>query len=318
MVLHGPYLEADAFSDAWASFAHSAGATASEVGRSVEGRPLARYDFGPADASRTVMLTALLHGVEVIGSVALLRALERIIDTDLLEHTRLVVMPIANPDAFHGNMSRLARGLFAGQRGNARGVDLNRNFPWVTTEIPWHPFAGSRRPWSPHYVGPHALSEPESQAIAKVAAMLRPDLSLGFHSFGNMLLYPWAHTREPNPRRALYSTLGATFGAALRGAPFSIGQATQLYPTIGDLDDWLDAELGTLAFTVEVSTLDRRLFHPGRLLNPFCWMNPSSESVVEATIEGLAPAVAALLAAAPVMRSREPDRLRPSMPLAAR
>lgn len=317
MSLHGPYMEADAFTDAWAGFALRAGARASVAGRSVEGREIPRYDFGSPDASRTVLLTALLHGVEVIGSVALLRALEHAIGQGLHEHTRLVVMPIANPDAYHANMRRVARGRLAGQRGNARGVDLNRNFPWVASEMPWHPFAGSRKRWSPHYVGPHPLSEPESQAIAKVASALRPDVSIGFHSFGDMLLYPWAHTRAPNPRVSLYRTLGARFGAALEGASFSIGQATQLYPTIGDLDDWLDAELGTLAFTVEVSSLDRRLLNPRRLVDPFCWMNPTESSVIESTVEGLAPAVVALLSAAPVMRARDEEPLRPSL-LAAR
>jgi hypothetical protein len=36
-------------------------------------------------------------------------------------------------------------------------------------------------------------------------------------------------------------------------------QATEWYSTVGDMDDWLDAEYGTLAFTVEVSRPMRRL-----------------------------------------------------------
>jgi hypothetical protein len=44
-----------------------------------------------------------------------------------------------------------------------------------------------------------------------------------------------------------------------------------------------------------VSTLDRRLAHPRRLLNPFCWMNPTA---VAETVTPLAAGILALLDAA--------------------
>lgn len=299
--LHGPYLGAEAFTEAWQSLAHVHRARASVAGNSVEGRPIHRFDFG-APSGPTVFLTALLHGVEVIGSVALLRAMERLFTTRdralarLREKARFVVLPIANPDAFADNMRRLARGSIAFRRGNARGVDLNRNFPHVGAAAPWHPFAGSRRPWSPHYVGPHPLSEPESRAVVAVADEVAPDVAIGFHSFGDMLLYPWAHTKRANPRAPAYRALGRAFASALRGAPYSVGQATQLYPTVGDLDDWLDARHQTLAFTVEVGALDRRLLHPRRAVNPFCWMNPTSSAAIERIVDDLSPAIHALVA----------------------
>ena len=283
---------------AWRALVADAGGREQVAGWSVQGRPLWRFDLGCADESApTLFLTALLHGVEVIGSMALLEAVRVLVSgttaaSSLLQRCRLVVMPIANPDAFAGNMDRLERGHLAGQRKNARRVDLNRNFPPVGTVRPRHPFAGSRLLWSPHHRGPHALSEPESMALAAVATAVRPQVALGFHSFGNMLLYPWGHKRAANPRATHYQHLARAFSEGLRGTPYRCGQSIDFYPTAGDLDDWLDDQFGTLALTVEVGALDRRLLHPSRLFNAFCWMNPSD---VEGTIKNVAPAVLGLL-----------------------
>jgi carboxypeptidase T len=312
--LHGPYPALAELLDRSAALGDS-----SSCGRSVEGRELLRVDLGNP-AAPAVLLTGAIHGIEVIGALSLLASLEHIVDArpELLEHVRLVVLPIVNPDAVAENLRRVARGKIAHQRGNARGVDLNRNFPRVSDAEPWHPFAGSRRRWSPHYMGPSPLSEPESRAVVDVARAIRPTHAIGFHSFGNMLLYPWAHTRAPNPRAATYATMGERFAGALVGARYSVGQATQLYPTIGDLDDWLDAELGTLAFTVEVGALDRRLLHPRRALNPFCWMNPSTGESIDAAIRGVAPAIAELVAHGSSARGSRPTAPPRALDLAAR
>ncbi len=283
----------------WRALVATAGGQEGIVGRSVEGRPLWRFDLGcKEETAPTIFLTALIHGVEVIGSLALLDAVRTLVQDKaaILDRNRVVVMPITNPDAFAYNMDRLDRGKGAGRRKNARGVDLNRNFPAVgnLAVLPRHPFSGSRFRFMPHHSGPHPLSEPESRAIADVAAAIKPSVALGFHSFGNMLLYPWGHTRAPNPRSHRYQGLVTAFSEALLRTPYSCGQAINFYPTVGDLDDWLDARFGTLAMTVEVGALDRRLLNPRRLLNAFCWMNPSD---VEGTVRNVTPGVLGLLGA---------------------
>jgi len=296
--LFGPYVQERSFHEACAE----ACGDARVAGRSVEGRAVHRFDVGPLDGV-PVLLTGLMHGVEVIGSVALLELVrrlrtERSADAEFVRScARVTVLPVVNPDSFAENMGRIAQGRLAYRRGNARGVDLNRNFPVVGALGEWHPFSGSRHPWSPHYMGPHPLSEPESRTVVAVAQEIAPAVAVGFHSFGDMLLYPWAHTRARHPREAHYRALGRAFSGALRGAPYVVDQATRLYPTLGDLDDWLDARFGADAFTVEVSTLDRRLLHPLRAINPFCWMNPSHAHVVDETVDRLVPALMALLRA---------------------
>jgi carboxypeptidase T len=295
--LHGDYPTHPELEQRWRDLAATLGGAESQVGQSAEGRPLWRFDLGTRDPSApSILLTALIHGVELIGSLALFETMSALGRTsELLSSTRVVVMPIVNPDALAANMERLGRGRIASQRRNARGVDLNRNFPQIGRVKSWHPFSGSRFRWSPYHAGPHPLSEPETQAVAAVASQLRPTLSMGFHSFGNLLLYPWAHSKARNPRLPAYQRLARAFVGAATAIPYRFRQAIDFYPTIGDLDDWLDATFGTLALTVEVGALDRRLWNPRRLFNPFCWMNPLA---IGPTVSNAAPGVLGLMQSA--------------------
>jgi carboxypeptidase T len=292
--IHGDYPTHPELEQRWRDLVAGLGGAESQVGQSAEGRPLWRFDLGSRDRSApTILLTALIHGVELIGSIALHETISSLGRSSvLLSSARLVLMPIVNPDALAANMERLGRGRVAYQRCNARGVDLNRNFPRVGKVKSWHPLSGSRFRLSPYHMGAHPLSEPESQAVAAVATAVRPDLAMGFHSFGNLLLYPWAHSRQRNPRLPAYQRLAQAFVGGAKAIPYKFRQAIDLYPTIGDLDDWLDHSFGTLALTVEVGKLDKRLLNPRRLFNPFCWMNPLA---IRPTVTNAAPGVLGLM-----------------------
>ncbi|MGA7120301.1 MAG: M14 family metallopeptidase [Polyangiaceae bacterium] len=297
------YRDAEGFDSAWSLLADKAGARVSVAGHSVEGRPIRRFEFGSSSGA-PVLFTGLVHGVELVGSVALLEFVRSVLSgRALLAETRLVVVPVVNPDAFHANCARIGAGRRAYQRCNARGVDLNRNFPRLRDRMPLNPLGGSRWHRAPHYVGPHPLSEPETRALRDVVDEVRPRVSVGFHSFGELLLYPWAFTDRPNPRRKIYERAGRAFVEALRGASYRVMQATDWYSTVGDLDDWLDLEYGTLAFTVEVSRPMRRLSNLRRLSNPFAWSNPVD---VAPAVIGIAPGVEALVREA-LLASRAPQ-----------
>jgi predicted deacylase len=288
------YPDAEGLDDAWSRLADASGARVSVAGASIEGRPIRCYEVGAPDGE-PVLLTGLMHGVEVVGSLALLDVVQKLVAEpagELLRHARIVVVPVVNPDAFHANCARLAGGRRAFQRCNARGVDINRNFPRLRADLPVNPLGGSRWPRSPHYIGRCPMSEPETRALRDVAEALRPRVAVGFHSFGELLLYPWAFTSRANPRQAKYERAGRAFTRSLRGAQYRVMQATDWYSTVGDMDDWLDAELGTLAFTVEVSRPMRRLSNLRRMSNPFAWSNPID---VRPAVDGIAPGVDALI-----------------------
>ena len=124
------------------------------LGRSVDGRPIVAFEVGERGAGRRELVVGCIHGDERAG-IAIARRLERVSASGL----DLWVVPVLNPD-----------GATAGTRGNAHGVDLNRNFPWR-----WKPLEGAV------YSGAHPLSEPESRIADRLIRRLRPQVSIWFH-----------------------------------------------------------------------------------------------------------------------------------------
>ncbi len=92
------------------------------LGRSVDGRPTVAIESGNFDAPERILVVGCIHGNEPAG-IAIADQLARISPPPELD---LWIVPVLNPD-----------GVAAGTRGNAHGVDLNRNFPWR-----WQPLSG--------------------------------------------------------------------------------------------------------------------------------------------------------------------------------
>lgn len=124
------------------------------LGRSVDGRAIVAFEIGDLDSRHRELVVGCIHGDEAAG-VAVARALEHASPAGL----DLWVVPVLNPD-----------GVAAGTRGNAHGVDLNRNFPWR-----WRRLRGL------FYSGAHPLSEPESRIAYRLIRWLHPGVSLWFH-----------------------------------------------------------------------------------------------------------------------------------------
>jgi murein peptide amidase A len=133
----------------------AAGGERNLFGHSVEGRPLVAVHSAAADAAVTVLVVGVIHGNEAAG----MRIARRLIAAPAPPGADLWVVPTLNPD-----------GVAAGTRGNARGVDLNRNWPFD-----WRPLGGGE------YSGTSPLSEPESRAGRRLIQRIRPDLTIWFH-----------------------------------------------------------------------------------------------------------------------------------------
>jgi len=118
------------------------------LGRSVDGRPIVAIESGDFDSARHLLVVGCIHGNETAG-IAIADRLTRDSPPRELD---LWIVPDLNPD-----------GAVARTRGNAHGVDLNRNFPWR-----WRPLGGS------YYSGPHPLSEPESRIAYRLISKLNP------------------------------------------------------------------------------------------------------------------------------------------------
>lgn len=144
---------------------------AEQFGTSAMGIPLVAW-WPTAPPTRVVW--AAIHGEESVTLQAAQQALRQVHADDACA----VVVPVLNPD-----------GVLAGTRQNARGVDLNRNFPvdswqprpsptyWPTTTV-----RTSDRRTQLSSPGERAGSEPETRAIMELVERVSPELVIDLHT----------------------------------------------------------------------------------------------------------------------------------------
>lgn len=140
---------------------------ATVYGASVEGAPL--HVYLPESGRTELVILAAIHGDEAETTVVVSEALRCLPPGEL----RAAVILCANPD-----------GLLRGTRGNARGVDLNRNFPtsnWTPEPVFYKSRANDARDiaLSP---GAHPASEPETAALLALLERLQPRSVITLHS----------------------------------------------------------------------------------------------------------------------------------------
>jgi hypothetical protein len=124
------------------------------IGHSVRGRRIVAWHLGEP-GRRKVLLVAAMHGNE--GAPR--QILDALRDGPAIHDLDLWVVPAYNPD-----------GLAAGTRRNARGVDLNRNYPYH-----WADLDGS------YESGAKPASEPETRSMMRFLGRIRPSRIISFH-----------------------------------------------------------------------------------------------------------------------------------------
>lgn len=178
------------------------------LGRSSQNRPIRAIEVGDPHGTR-VLVVGCVHGNEPAG-IAVARALE-------LLHPRgidLWIVPVLNPDGFA-----------AGTRGDAHGVDLNRNFPYR-----WKQRTGV------YASGPRPLSEREARIAHRLVLRLHPKVTIWFHQHLDLV---WASGGDRRVERVF---------ARVSGLPYH-----PLPPLGGSAIDWQNHALpGTTAFAAEL------------------------------------------------------------------
>jgi len=124
---------------------------------SVQGRAVRAIHLG-SRSGPVILVVGAIHGNEPAG----IAVAQDLLADALHVRANLWVIADLNPD-----------GVARGTRQNARGVDLNRNFPWH-----WR-LAG--RVGDFEYPGPHVLSEPESRFAFALIRRVHPLITIWFH-----------------------------------------------------------------------------------------------------------------------------------------
>ncbi|MGD9705603.1 MAG: DUF2817 domain-containing protein [Acidimicrobiia bacterium] len=128
-----------------------------EIGRSIEGRPITATERGTPGGT-VVLVIGVIHGNENAG----IRIVDELRELDVPEGIDLWLIESINPDGVAHNV-----------RGNANGVDLNRNFPFD-----WQPL-GAPGDWQ--YGGSGPASEPETAAVVGFVSNIAPALTVWYH-----------------------------------------------------------------------------------------------------------------------------------------
>ena len=142
------------------------------------------------------------------------------------------------------------------------------------------------------------LSEPETLAIANLVELLdwnddgQSDIitSISHHTFSELIIYPWGYADEPTSNDALFQFMGEEMSES---TGYEVIQGPELYPTSGDVDDWLYGVHRIMAYTFELGTVrkvpDEELINISMLVLPSHLYLAENAPVIEVARERFIP-----------------------------
>ncbi len=254
------------------------------IGNSLEGRPIYVMKISDSplldESEPEVYYYAAHHAREVITPEVLIYYMRYLTNnygtnaqvTFLVNNRELFFSPCMNPDgyAYNEETDPGGGGLWRKNRrnnGGSFGVDLNRNYgyQWGFDNEGSSPNGNEET-----YRGASAFSEPETQAEKAFIESRNFVITLSYHSFSDLFLYPWGYAEIFTPDNEIFEAMGDTIGAM---AGYSVGPPWQLlYPVNGSSDDWGYGEQTTknknFAVTIEVGNQSDDFWPPTNRITP--------------------------------------------------
>jgi hypothetical protein len=237
------------------------------VGASYEGRPILAVKIGPPDDSPNrpnVLFMGTHHAREWISTAVAMKLIRWLADSGaaLTASHDVWVIPVENPDGYQYTFTN-ERYWRKNRRPNSNGsygVDPNRNYPvfWGADDV-----GSSGDQYAETYRGTSPGSERETQAVMAFHAAHPPVVSLSYHSYSGLVLYPWGfRAGELAPDLPRFQALAGTDlnPAVTDSVPGSTldhyhpGPGWNLYTTNGEYTDWAYRTHGTIAFTTELTS----------------------------------------------------------------
>ncbi len=188
--------------------------------------------------------------------------------TNIVNNSQIWFVPLLNPDGHkivldqtdvwwrknlidnNGNHN-----IDLGNSGNGPdGTDLNRNYGYK-----WGYMSASGNPGDITYHGSEPFSELETQALRDFMNTHRFVAGIGYHSYGQYVLYPFGYmydilSPENIEQQALAEAMAATIPSLTGSGTYTPMPSYSLYPVSGSFDDWAYATHGTFAHTIEMGT----------------------------------------------------------------
>ena len=215
------------------------------IGKSVRGRDLwvvkISDNVNADETEPEFKYISSMHGDEITGRELTTFLIEEIAAkygsdqelTELVNNTEIFIMPSMNPD-----------GSAMKQRGNANGIDLNRNFPDIISDT-----NGASM----------AKRQIENQAVMNFQASRHFALSANFHGGTIVANYPWDSKYDRHPLDAFVKELSSVYAdqnPEMRSSsefPGGIVNGADWYVVRGGMQDWSYFWYNDLQITLEVS-----------------------------------------------------------------
>lgn len=288
------------------------------LGTSVEGRSIYGLRItspeGPTDKP-AMFIHGCQHAREWISVMVPMFVADHLLrnyDTDadvrrVVNRVEFIIIPILNPDGYvySWTTNRMWRKNRRNNGGGSYGVDLNRNW-----EYGWGRSGSSGSKDSEIYRGPSPFSEPETTA-ARDFINAHPQISthIDFHSYSQLVLYPWdAYSNDPPDKDAL-DYLCRNMASAIKSVHdqnYRVMMGYDLYPAAGTAMDWTYGTKTIFGFTIELRDTGWRGF-----LLPADQIIPNGEEIVPA-VQALADAMSQLKLESDMLYAGQPAEMRVS------
>lgn len=254
------------------------------VGKSLEGRDIVNLristDLANSSKKPGISFVGTHHAREHISTEVPLMLAQYLVTeyknnnpeiVKYLETREINIIPLVNPDGAEWDIST---GNYKAWRKNRRknsngtyGVDLNRNYSYM-----WGTGGSSKDPRSEVYMGPQAFSEPETQAIRDfIDAKTNLTTVLSFHTFSELILYPWGHKYESIENARDLKVHEVMANTMAQWNKYTPQQSSELYIASGDTTDWAYGTHKMVSFTFELdpkSAFGTDGFYPGQAKIP--------------------------------------------------
>ena len=254
------------------------------IGKSHEGRDIWAVkitdNVNVNTVKPAVFFNAMHHAREVMTTEVALDMIEQLTTgsasdgkvQEWLKRNDIWIVPMVNPDG--NNKVWTSNSMWRKNMREGYGVDINRNYPYA-----WGTCNGSSESsWSDTYRGPSAGSEPETQAMMGFVSRIQPVLSISFHSYSELVIYPYGCDGVHTPDRQTVEGVGQHLASLL---PKDGGSGTYdpgtswelLYAVDGGDIDWYYNEHHVIPYVIEVNS-GAQGFQP-----PFSWRKPTVEKL---------------------------------------
>lgn len=237
------------------------------IGQSIEGRDIwaLRITDQPEliePEEERILFTGVTHAREWATHEMMLYMAQYLVtgyDSDprvreIVDNSEVWLVPVVNPDGyeFTWTSNRMWRKNRRDNSGICEGVDLNRNYSHG-----WGGNGSSGSTCSEIYRGSAPASEPETQAIENLLADQMFAIAISYHSYGQMVLYPWGETLYVTPQSyPSLRAIGKKYAKLIlesHGTQYTAGQGSYtIYVVSGDFDDHAYGAQGALSFTPEM------------------------------------------------------------------